>query len=114
VSCTTRAGVIGQTNLQVNIDGGRVSSPFQYEVVENPVPRFLSKNSSIHSGGIPVEIRFKEGYRLECVQKLWMRFEAVNLVRAEERCMKSGEYFGSSQKLFLVFPVNFYPNDSCV
>lgn len=99
MSCTTREGVIGQTKLQVNIDSGRVSSPFQFEVVENPVPRFLSQNSSIHSGGIPVEIRFKDGYRVECVQKLSMRFAAVNLVSAEERCVKSGEClwnFGNS------------------
>ena len=61
-----------------------------FEVVENPIPQSLSVNSSISSGGIPVEIEFKEEYRLECVQKLWMIFEAVNLVYAEESCEKSG------------------------
>ena len=70
-----------------------VNSPSLFEVVENPVPLSLSENSSISSGGIPVEIQFQEGYRLECVQKLWMIFEAVSLVYAEQRCEKSGEYY---------------------
>ena len=90
VSCTTKHGVIGQTKLQVKIDGGSVSSPIMYEVVQNPELGNLSTSMSIKSGGIPVEVDFRAGDRVECVQTLRLHLESVNRMKGEGECFRSG------------------------
>ena len=74
----------------MNIDGGMVYSPAQFEVVENPKPTAVSPNSSIVAGGIPIRIEFGARSRVDCVQKLSLILQSVSRVNGEGDCIRAG------------------------
>lgn len=87
IMCTTTTTSAGEHNVELRLDSGVRVSSSPYVVVANPAPLPVRHNSSILSGGIPLNIDFST---VGCVQQMSLIFSTIDRYTGIGECTKSG------------------------